>query len=169
MWWAARQRCHERRCLDAITRKELLLLHGQPSWHHGGAFATVQPLQQVTPPTWDISFSAGGNTDDHRTGLMLCACCQTWRWTCWFALQYVSTVACFCYSFRPFGSCRLNTLLHHSLQHQNRLKAESKKLIVSYVLLKFLLPLSCNSFSLLSAFLDIFEFIWFSHFLPLFL
>lgn len=44
-----------------------------------------------------------------------------------------------------------------------------EKLTESYVLLKFLLPLSCNSFSLLSVFLNIFEFIWFLHFLPLFL
>lgn len=44
-----------------------------------------------------------------------------------------------------------------------------ENLIVSYVVLKFLLPLSCNSFSLLSVSLNIFEFIWFLHFLSLFL
>lgn len=56
-----------------------------------------------------------------------------------------------------------------SLTSVQRLKAGSRKQIVTYGLLKFLLPLLCNSFSLLSALLNIFEFIWFWHFLPLFL
>lgn len=46
-----------------------------------------------------------------------------------------------------------------SLTSVQRLKAGSRKLTVTYGLLKFLLPLLCNSFSLLSALLNTLEFI----------
>lgn len=153
----------------------LSLSHPAAAQEMGGAFGSVQPVQQgaPTPETHGCLLwhrwqhrphahrgNALGLLPDPKMKLRgVCWSCSVCKHGCLLLVlsQTLLLLEIECATARE------------SLTSVQRLKAGSRKLTVTYGLLKFFLPLLCNSFSLLSALLNIFEFIWFWHFLPLFL